>query len=303
MFRITARTVLELGSELISSDIIAFYELIKNAFDAKSKTGADILFQIVLRRNTYLKLRTRAVDVLSPQATGANDGGQTTQHLIEEALRSLETGVSPSLLDAFQGSISGATSVSDFVSRLDKAYADLNTIVIADTGEGMSIDELSKNYLTIGTPSRKREIDRVLASGAMQMPFLGEKGIGRLSVMRLGDRLRLETARVEDSHLNVLDVDWRQFADLDAMVEDVPVAPVRGPRKEKSLRAPSVSAVRRFAQLIWSRFPLALAWSLLASGLLLSPAPLGGLGINEPIGKVRYSRIGPGMTSRCAFGR
>ena len=60
MFRITARTVLELGSELISSDIIAFYELIKNAFDAKSKTGADIFFQIVLRRNTYLKLRMRA---------------------------------------------------------------------------------------------------------------------------------------------------------------------------------------------------------------------------------------------------
>jgi hypothetical protein len=60
LFRITARTVLELGSELISSDIIAFYELIKNAFEAKSKTGADIFFQIVLRRNTYLKLRMRA---------------------------------------------------------------------------------------------------------------------------------------------------------------------------------------------------------------------------------------------------
>lgn len=31
VFKITARTVLELGSELISSDIIAFYELINNS--------------------------------------------------------------------------------------------------------------------------------------------------------------------------------------------------------------------------------------------------------------------------------
>lgn len=57
MFRITARTVLELGSELISSDIIAFYELIKNGFDARTKQGVDINFDIVLTRRTYLRLR------------------------------------------------------------------------------------------------------------------------------------------------------------------------------------------------------------------------------------------------------
>jgi len=37
-FRVNARAVLELGSELVSSGIIAFYELIKNAFDAGSKS-------------------------------------------------------------------------------------------------------------------------------------------------------------------------------------------------------------------------------------------------------------------------
>ena len=36
-FRVTARTVLQLGAELISSDSAAFYELIKNAFDAGSQ--------------------------------------------------------------------------------------------------------------------------------------------------------------------------------------------------------------------------------------------------------------------------
>ncbi len=36
-----------------------FYELIKNAFDTKSKTGAEISFHNVLRRNTYFQLRER----------------------------------------------------------------------------------------------------------------------------------------------------------------------------------------------------------------------------------------------------
>ena len=62
MFRISARTVLELGSELISSDIIAFYELIKNAIDAGSKSGATIQFNIVLRKNAFLSLNDKLLN-------------------------------------------------------------------------------------------------------------------------------------------------------------------------------------------------------------------------------------------------
>jgi hypothetical protein len=39
-FKVTARTILQLGGELISSDGIAFYELIENASDV-SGTGAS----------------------------------------------------------------------------------------------------------------------------------------------------------------------------------------------------------------------------------------------------------------------
>ena len=46
--------------------------------------------------------------------------------------------------------------------------------------------------------------------------YLGEKGIGRLSAMRLGERLRVETARQDDKRINVLDIDWSLFNDLDA---------------------------------------------------------------------------------------
>ncbi len=237
MFKITARTVLELGSELISSDIIAFYELIKNAFDAKSKTGADIFFNIVMRRNAYLRIRDRADSSVSSNATKAERRGLERELLIElmnDISRALDVGAGPELVRAFTDAVAVSDSIVGFVKNLDEAYRSLNTIIIADTGSGMSLRELTDNYLTIGTSSRKREVDRAISAGEANSPFLGEKGIGRLSAIRLGDRLRVETARTEDGHLNILELDWKLFSDLDAMVEDIPVEPVRGPRKEKA---------------------------------------------------------------------
>jgi hypothetical protein len=46
-FKVTARMILELGAELIGSDGVAFYELIKNAFDAGSKhVEVDVVIRI-----------------------------------------------------------------------------------------------------------------------------------------------------------------------------------------------------------------------------------------------------------------
>ncbi|QBN85520.1 sensor histidine kinase [Xanthomonas oryzae pv. oryzae] len=41
--------------------------------------------------------------------------------------------------------------------------------------------------------------------------------------MRLGDTLVVQTARKQDNKLNRLDVDWRVFSDVDAMIEDIDI--------------------------------------------------------------------------------
>src|SRR5207248_5712808 len=115
-----------------------------------------------------------------------------------------------------------------------------NTIEVSDTGSGMSLKDLRDNYLVLGTPSRKRAIESAINTGQAKSPFLGEKGIGRLSAMRLGDRLRVDSARTEDTRINVLEIDWRRFDDLDAMIEDVDIAPEQGPMKP----APTWSGTR-----------------------------------------------------------
>ena len=225
MFKICARTVLELGAELISSDTIAFYELIKNAFDAGSRSGAEIRLEIAIRRNDYLKYRRRAID-----------GSADIDRLKTDVEKALDPSAPPDSLDRFRTTIHGVGHVEAFVPALDAAYASENRIIVSDEGTGMSNQDLIDNYLVIGTASRKRAIDAAIAGyvpGKDGAPFLGEKGIGRLSAMRLGDRLTVETAQKNDRRLNLLNVDWSAFGDLDAMLDEIDVVPERGGAKPR----------------------------------------------------------------------
>jgi signal transduction histidine kinase len=224
VFKITARTVLELGSELISSDIIAFYELVKNAFDAGSPSGADIHLNVVLRRNEYLRIRALATE-LQPGNAEALSG------LASQVSQALDSSAESARIETFRTQTQQASSSAEFIAKLDQAYAELNTIEVLDSGSGMSLSEMTENFLTIGTASRKREVEAAVKAGHKKSPYLGEKGIGRLSAMRLGERLLVESARKQDERIGLLEIDWKKFADLGAMIEDIPLMPTVGPEK------------------------------------------------------------------------
>ena len=226
MFKICARTVLELGAELISSDVIAFYELIKNAFDARSPTGAEIRFEVALRRNDYLRFRHRAIKGLTD-----------LDRLKSEVANELDSSAPQESLCRFRQAIHDVEDIEAFVEVLDTVYAVENRIIVSDQGTGMSQQDLIDNYLVIGTASRKRAIDAALAEPAAekrQAPYLGEKGIGRLSAMRLGDMLTVETAQKKDKRLNLLKIDWSSFNDLDAMLDEITVRPELGDAKPEA---------------------------------------------------------------------
>ena len=226
-FRVAARTILELGSELISSDAIAVYELVKNAIDAKSKDGITIRLNITLRQSDY-------VELLEQISHTNHDDLKTLQDTI---LKKTLPSSSSHSLKKFHNFIKSASSIQELKSALAQAYVDTNSIQFEDTGVGMSHIDLREAYLLIGTPSRKRAIDAALEvqskrASTQETPFLGEKGIGRLSVMRLGNRLHIQTATTTDKKFNILEVDWRRFEDLDALLEDIAIEPKEGNNKE-----------------------------------------------------------------------
>lgn len=230
-FRISARTVLELGSELISSDEVALYELVKNAIDARSKNGVELDFRICLSHSVFSEVM-QELESRSPRS-------------VDEIRESLFSRVEPTAeaadLKRLKSEIADCKTVAALRKALPDAYAETSWIEIRDTGSGMSADDLLTKYLVIGTPARKKEIDRaeqVYASGdgngsAPSTPFLGEKGVGRLSAMRLGWMLHVESATEQDRSINVLDVDWRRFEDLDRFVEDIDIVPEKnGPKPD-----------------------------------------------------------------------
>ncbi len=223
-FRVMARTVLQLGAELISSDGVAFYELIKNAFDAGSPR-VDIDVTVRLPYERYL---AHVETVLAEREV------RRTKPALERAVREAAAAAAEDIEAAAPGAaglsaaLDAAADWDGLLSSLDSA----NSIEFGDTGTGMSGGDLETVFLTIGTRNRLAQLEDRARGRATEKPVLGEKGIGRLSVMRLGSRVVVETATAGETHWNLLDIDWRLFSHKsEAELGEIDVGPAKGSKK------------------------------------------------------------------------
>lgn len=219
-FTFAARTILELGKELISSDEVALYELIKNSVDAQSPI-VRIVAHIALSKAAL----QQALDVIA----GVSRDPKSPPATVEEVLALIKVGKPDNLgaghFEAFMAELVTARDTADLGTRLVSAYKVHNWLEVRDTGTGMSLEDLNQVYLRIGTRSRR-------ASNSDGAQYLGDKGVGRLSAMRLGERLQVTTTRKGESTWHLLDIDWRQFShDRDMDIGEVEIAPREGEAK------------------------------------------------------------------------
>ena len=221
-FRVMARTLLHLGAQLISSDAVALFELVKNSFDAGSSL---VKIEVVVRIPHQIRLElvesVRAIDYRSEMS-----GCEIPRPLLSAAIDAVDRAApeSQSLLSRLEKT----ESLSEFKLVLNEA----NYIAVTDTGEGMSLDTLNDAFLTIGTRSRLNSRAQTRA-GERGRPILGEKGVGRLSAMRLGGFLHVETSTSGEQAWNVLEIDWSVFShDSDALLDEFELEPHRGATKE-----------------------------------------------------------------------
>lgn len=86
--------------------------------------------------------------------------------------------------------------------------ADVPNIVIWDhKGDGMGIDTVRDKWLEIGTSSKRGDNRKRTEKGRMP---LGEKGVGRLAVHKLGSKLVINT-KAKDSKEVKITIDWPQL--------------------------------------------------------------------------------------------
>jgi len=220
-FKVAARTIIELGAELISSDGIALYELIKNAYDARSRR-AQISIQSVFRYSDLRDTRQR----MTAAGIKVRAGKQTEREALDAIRRvvigQIDGSAPAEIQEKFRGAIDEADTLEELGENLESAYERLNRIDIEDTGDGMSHKALDSVFLTIGTTSR-------LTGDRDGDPYAGGKGIGRLSAMRLGDILEVRSSVRGEIFWNRLNIDWRIFTHTDEEdLEDIDIAAFQG---------------------------------------------------------------------------
>jgi len=89
----------------------------------------------------------------------------------------------------------------------------LSTITILDDGDGMSMDIIKNVWLVIGTNNKRNIID---SQSYSNRPPLGEKGIGRLGVHKLGHKITLFTKEAAGPEIRLF-IDWDRLASSDSI--------------------------------------------------------------------------------------
>ena len=195
-FRVTARTILHLGSELISSDGVAFYELIKNSLDARSP---EVKIDVVQRMGfqSYDVILQRLGERRSSDAQSDSSLGKSTRAWKEIRRLALDA-IDREAPDADEliEEINQAKTKGEFVGVVREA----NYIDVEDDGEGMSAKILRDVYLTIGTSNRARQREKELARAAVGDGEEGEGKWGDLGGKGLGSSVSDAARRCDGSN-------------------------------------------------------------------------------------------------------
>ncbi|MCJ8322045.1 MAG: ATP-binding protein [Colwellia sp.] len=203
-FRIAARALRQLGAELITSDDIALNELIKNAIDAKSQR---VTISIKNPFSSTLKA------ILSKMLNDKVSVNECFTILKSNLVDSVDDELEQKILNDFV-----CKSKSEISSALRKIFEKHCKIIIKDTGVGMSKDDLQDSFLVIGTPTKWIEKE-----GDADSELLGEKGVGRLSMMRIGNKSTVTSGKKDSAFYSRINFDWKLFDNPNLFLDDVDI--------------------------------------------------------------------------------
>ena len=135
------------------------------------------------------------------------------------------------------------TAISELFKNAYDAYADHVEIdyyrsdglfVLRDDGRGMTEQEFTDRWLTIGTESKLDSTQHAsYRPGTPRRPMLGEKGIGRLAIATIGPQVLVLTRAVRDdsrSDLTIAFINWGLFGCPGIDLDDIriPIRSLRG---------------------------------------------------------------------------
>lgn len=141
------------------------------------------------------------------------------------------------------------------------------TMIIEDNGKGMTLEQLNNYWLVLGTNNRYEEKQSIIndikeenQEKIQRNVPLGEKGLGRFSTKKLGNRLQIETKSRDDKFVNFAEINWNDFDySSTKFLDEVSIVTRRIPHSDKSsftilriseLRSLSIWDEEQFRELI-----------------------------------------------------
>ena len=206
-FLVAARALIHLGSELITSDPIAIYELIKNAIDAKSP-NVNVLFCVPFPQDEIIEISERWLKLDQSNEIWKEEVKGDLNFLLTVQRDELDDFIIARINEYFE-----YIEAAETPKEASEHLLEINSIEVKDAGIGMSETILNKVFLTVGTNFKLYAEDD-------DQPVLGNKGIGRLSMMRLG-KYSTVTSWQNRNEANAIKFDWREFEDEHKLISQI----------------------------------------------------------------------------------
>lgn len=84
----------------------------------------------------------------------------------------------------------------------------ISEIRIIDNGIGMSFDDIRDKWMVVGTPHKRTQL---FSDPPFNRKFVGEKGIGRFAVDKLGERLLIRTKQKGELQWLNVNINWDEY--------------------------------------------------------------------------------------------
>ena len=183
-FQTNAKLGKLIGRELITNNIIAVFELIKNSYDAFAN---KVIIEFLHFDIDSSKLTSESGEMLS----------------IEEMEKALDIELEKKK----------KTIISNGESK----------ITITDDGNGMSLHEIKTKWMEIGTDSKAglNEVHSKRNGRDIVRIINGEKGIGRFGTDKIGSLLQMTSVDSSGSEKSVLSIDWNKLDNHDVTLQEV----------------------------------------------------------------------------------
>ncbi|WP_319405787.1 sensor histidine kinase [uncultured Desulfosarcina sp.] len=190
---IDAHVVHQLGDELITDSEQALLELVKNSYDADAEWCNVII-------------DTEAVETVK-RSISSND-------------KSPVDGKSENATDSVASQIDGQYKMVELVG----------IISVEDNGFGMSPTDIQRGWLTVSISPKRAMKAKGRVTPKFKRTPIGDKGLGRLGTMRLGDRLVIKTFHSPTENGHKVTIFWndcesgRPLSTIPVDIEELPAS-------------------------------------------------------------------------------